>query len=57
MNRIKFDISTQIGNFEISSASEFADGINYIWGRSGNGKTTILNSLAEKNYKTINWFK
>tara|TARA_B110000438_G_scaffold255240_1_gene261922 strand:+ start:2669 stop:3634 length:966 start_codon:yes stop_codon:yes gene_type:complete len=46
MNRIKFDISTQIGNFEISSASEFADGINYIWGRSGNGKTTILNSLA-----------
>lgn len=46
MNNIKFDISTKIGNFEISATSHFVEGINYIWGKSGNGKSTILNSLA-----------
>tara|TARA_B110000438_G_scaffold4194_1_gene4228 strand:- start:2662 stop:3627 length:966 start_codon:yes stop_codon:yes gene_type:complete len=46
MNKIEFDISTKIGNFKISSSSDFTEGINYIWGRSGNGKSTLLNSLA-----------
>tara|TARA_B110000438_G_scaffold293326_1_gene333009 strand:+ start:12392 stop:13357 length:966 start_codon:yes stop_codon:yes gene_type:complete len=46
MNTIKFDIHTKIGDFKISSSSDFTEGINYIWGRSGNGKSTILNSLA-----------
>ncbi len=46
MSRLDFKFRSVIGNFSLDASSEFNPGINFIWGRSGNGKTTLLNNLA-----------
>ena len=46
MSILDFKFTSKIGNFSLSASSEFNEGINFMWGRSGNGKTTLLNSLA-----------
>ena len=46
MSILDFKFTSKIGNFSLNASSEFNEGINFIWGRSGNGKTTLLNNLA-----------
>ena len=46
MSTLEFKFTSKIGNFSLNASSEFNEGINFIWGRSGNGKTTLLNNLA-----------
>ena len=46
MSILDFKFTSEIGNFSLNASSEFNAGINFIWGRSGNGKTTLLNNLA-----------
>jgi len=46
MSRLDFTFKSKIGNFILNASSGFNEGINFIWGRSGNGKTTLLNNLA-----------
>lgn len=46
MSEINFNIKSNQGDFNLEAKSEFSQGINFIWGRSGNGKTTLLNNLA-----------
>jgi len=46
MSNINFKLESVIGEFKLKALSDFSDGVNFIWGRSGNGKTTLLNNLA-----------
>ena len=46
MKMINFDFISNIGSFRLEAKSEFSEGVNFIWGRSGNGKSTLLNNLA-----------
>ncbi len=46
MNNIDFNIISNLGDFRLEAKSEFSQGVNFIWGRSGNGKSTLLNNLA-----------
>ena len=46
MTMLDFKFTSKIGNFSLNASSKFNEGINFIWGRSGNGKTTLLNNLA-----------
>ena len=45
MNKIDFKLKINLSNFTLRSESNFSQGINYIWGRSGEGKSTLLNSI------------
>jgi len=46
MSDINFSLESVVGEFKLKALSNFSDGVNFIWGRSGNGKTTLLNNLA-----------
>jgi ABC-type molybdate transport system ATPase subunit len=46
MSNINFNLESTVGKFKLKAVSEFSQGVNFIWGRSGNGKTTLLNNLA-----------
>tara|TARA_Y100000768_G_scaffold370331_1_gene336063 strand:- start:2688 stop:3647 length:960 start_codon:yes stop_codon:yes gene_type:complete len=46
MSNINFNFISNIGDFTLKSNSNFSQGVNFIWGRSGNGKSTLLNNIA-----------
>ena len=46
MNKIDFKLKINLPNFTLRSESNFSQGLNYIWGRSGQGKSTLLNSIS-----------
>ena len=43
---LKFNFTTHLGSFKLQAQSEFQNGINALWGKSGSGKTTFFNSLS-----------
>ena len=46
MNKIDFKLKINLPNFTLRSESNFSQGLNYIWGRSGQGKSTLFNSIS-----------
>ena len=43
---LKFNFTTHLNSFKLQAQSEFQNGINALWGKSGSGKTTFFNSLS-----------
>ena len=43
---LKFNFTTHLNSFKLEAQSEFQNGINALWGKSGSGKTTFFNSLS-----------
>ena len=45
-NSLNFNFTTHLDSFKLQTQSEFQNGINAVWGKSGSGKTTFFNSLS-----------
>ena len=45
-NSLKFNFTTHLDSFKLQAHSQFQNGINALWGKSGSGKTTFFNSLS-----------